>query len=495
MGCGVSLINVLVDVSLPGEMAEEHNGRFFSTYRLGEKLGEGAFGQVRVCTHLDTEQEYAVKIMDVRRDGKDGRIDQEILRETRLEAYLFRQVQDRSHVVVLYESFLESPGLFYIVMERCRCSLMDRLGDMPKMSESEIVRIFSEMLKGIAAVHEVPIVHRDIKPDNYLWGGENSRTVKLADFGLAAKMPKRGLLSGVSGTVPYMSPEMIAEIGYDMKTDVWSFGATVYVILFGDCPYSPPEKTLAAVKKAILVGQPAPSFVRADSKVKKYGHPSKQAVEFNRYLLKRDTRERCTAKEALNHPIFKQDFTLRNPVVEIETANVRTITKNFKRKVDPTVQRHLDDVLKRLQAAGPAMPGRQRSKHGFTEAPAPVAAGHRGGQLKFATAMSTRRPEEARIVQSPHKHGRGRSNTHSGVITELMAEIGEEGEDELLDVKEPKAAKKQKDTRQAEMSNLVPLPNQPEPEPGDARPKRVNPALNRGRAGKVVRTASEGTLK
>ncbi|CAJ1436548.1 unnamed protein product [Effrenium voratum] len=245
MGCGCSLgvIRIWPNARLPP--------RFFQNFKLGKKLGEGAFGQVRLTTRISTGATYAVKIMDVRRSGDVAQLHHTLGREARSESQLLGEVSGHPHVVALYETYLETPGLFYMIMQRCFGSLMDSLCDMPKLAECKLRRMFRQMLSGIGACHDARIVHRDIKLDNFLYGGEDQETIKLSDFGLAAKIPSSGYLKGVSGTAPYMSPEMLAKKSYSTQTDVWSFASTVYVILYGDVPYSPSQPSPAAVKKAL----------------------------------------------------------------------------------------------------------------------------------------------------------------------------------------------------------------------------------------------------
>lgn len=429
MGCGCSLLGP-DETTLVGKI-EGENGRFFRTYKLGNKLGEGAFGQVRMCTRIGSGQEYAVKIMDVRRNGRDSNLDPAILKDARDEAHLLSTLAGHSHIVMLYESFLEQPGLFYMVMELCSCSLMDRLCDMPKLSEVDMSTMFREMLLGIDACHQVKIIHRDIKLDNFLYGGHNNKSIKLADFGLAVKLPRRGYMKGVSGTAPYMSPEMLAEIGYDTQTDVWSLAATAYIILYGDCPYSPKEATAAAVKKAILTADPPPTWTRPEKTAKQYSQPPKRAEEFCRYLLKRNPHERPTAQQALQHKFIQlkaSQFDAGTVMMDTPVAVTRSFNNKFKKhRLNPTVQRNLDEVLKRLEAAGPTLPanadeGRDRSEHHcFTEAPRiqqPTASQQLGNFKKpdkiSCTALTPKKAQEMRIVRDKTK----RLNTHSGVLSE-----------------------------------------------------------------------------
>eukprot|EP00930_Biecheleria_cincta_P057353 TRINITY_DN4330_c0_g1_i1.p1 TRINITY_DN4330_c0_g1~~TRINITY_DN4330_c0_g1_i1.p1 ORF type:complete len:524 (-),score=100.15 TRINITY_DN4330_c0_g1_i1:81-1652(-) len=392
-------------------------GKFFKNYKLGEKLGEGAFGQVRSASKIGCDTEYAVKIIDCRKDGRDNNIDHPILRDARQEVRLLGAIpQDNVNVVSLFDSFMEAPGLFYMVMERCYGSLTDRLCDMPKLREVDLSIMFRQMLLGIVACHEMCIVHRDIKLDNFLYGGEGRQTVKLADFGLATELgSKADLLRGISGTAPYMSPEMLGQQGYNEQTDIWSFAASVYIILFGDCPYSPEEPTPAAVKQAIINASPPPTWARDLKLAKLYNQPPQRAVEFCKYLLQRVPTERPTGAEALDHDFLSPDLVTSDEVVETPVDAVRNLTTRFNKKRDPTVQRNLDEILQRLNAArshfgslSSLSEGRDETKVNNSEDSGNRTSGAAG------VAGLQERSGESRIVTT----GQQRVWTHSGVLME-----------------------------------------------------------------------------
>jgi serine/threonine protein kinase len=147
------------------------------------------------------------------------------------------------------------------------------------------------------------VIHRDIKPDNFLVGGQDGHTVKLIDFGLSVMVPKLGKVSGVFGTPPYMCPEMINKEYYDTKADVWSLGVMVYVFLFGTFPYDCKEPSSSAMKQAIVTGVP-PSFLpslKLDDSRNGYLR-TKHAVQLVKALLDRNPMSRVSAKEALRQP-------------------------------------------------------------------------------------------------------------------------------------------------------------------------------------------------
>merc|ERR1719428_1666918 len=98
--------------------------------------------------------------------------------------------------------------------------------------------LVQQMFLAVSEVHALKMLHRDVKPDNFLVGP--GATVKLCDFGFARRFPSGpACVRGVFGTAPFMSPEMIMGLEYGAPTDVWSLGVVLYVLLCGEFPYMP----------------------------------------------------------------------------------------------------------------------------------------------------------------------------------------------------------------------------------------------------------------
>jgi len=153
------------------------------------------------------------------------------------------------------------------------------------------------MLSAIAACHAVGIVHRDVKPDNFLAAPRAAGlTLKLCDFGLAAVSDAQELrLQGVFGTSPFIAPEMLAGTPYSGKVDVWGLGVVAYVLLFGAWPYTATVMTGQAMQAAIRLGTPPPRF-RTRPGVPAVSRPCSEWVQA---LLRREVASRPSAKAAL----------------------------------------------------------------------------------------------------------------------------------------------------------------------------------------------------
>jgi len=304
MGCVLSSSSDLPDVA-------SRSSSFHSENFVAEKLGSGAFASVYAVSKAeDEEPRYAAKVMSLREDdrGEAKLTEQMVTRELQI----MKKVAGTGSmfVVHLVESFREG-HFVYIVMEKCDETLIGALRGAPALTEDFYRPIFRGMLQGLAAIHAAGVVHRDVKPDNFMCSGSGEgRVVKLCDFGLAKLITRadRNELSGINGTAPFMAPEMLNESRYNAKVDTWSLGVIVYLLLFGHFPYMPRTWTAEEMKRAIRVNRPAPTFVPRARGVEDEtvaGAVSLAAEDLAAALLCRSPRDRVTAEEALELEYFE----------------------------------------------------------------------------------------------------------------------------------------------------------------------------------------------
>lgn len=261
-------------------------------YKLGQKIGVGSFAQVHVATTTNkitsatSTTEVAVKIRHLypEADMKSGDFGK-VLKSSLHEVNLWKAVGAHRNCVRLLESCFDD-HLAYMVMEKCDSTLFAHLRSVQDIDEAYLGMVFQQILSGIAHIHSVGVVHRDIKPDNFLVGGRKGKIVKICDFGLSDRMPTTGFLQGVVGTAPYMPPEMLATSWCNEKADIWSFGVVAHLLLIGSFPYNARDGSSRMMKKAILKGRP-PNCCR--------DWLTSRAMSFLQLLLERDPEQRPTA--------------------------------------------------------------------------------------------------------------------------------------------------------------------------------------------------------
>ncbi|TDC78539.1 serine/threonine-protein kinase [Streptomyces hainanensis] len=211
-------------------------------YQLLELIGRGGMGEVWRARDEALDRRVAVKCLK----PLGGRQDEEpflrVLRERfRREARVAASLQHRGVTVV--HDFGESDGVLYLVMEllegRNLSELLTERGG--PLSVPEIADVADQVAAALAYTHGQGIIHRDLKPANVMRLTDG--TVKICDFGIARIAQDIGLTSKLTsagmamGTPHYMSPEQIAGVGVDHRSDLYSLGCVLYEIATGAPPF------------------------------------------------------------------------------------------------------------------------------------------------------------------------------------------------------------------------------------------------------------------
>ena len=211
----------------PGVVLNEH-------YRLVRSVGTGNFGEVFLATDLHLDHPVAVKVLrlDRVRDCDTA------LRLFESEAKLAVNI-DHPNVVRILD--LDRHREFhFLVMEYLDGSdLSVLLKEVKRLPLAVALRITSDSLCGLGALHQKSIVHRDLKPQNILIRRDDNR-VKLSDFGLAKSLEIPGSLTGgaVVGTPCYMAPELWTGNPATPASDVFAMGVTLFECLMGEVPWN-----------------------------------------------------------------------------------------------------------------------------------------------------------------------------------------------------------------------------------------------------------------
>jgi serine/threonine protein kinase len=300
-----------------------------------------------------------VKILDLRDKEKPGEASRSLQKAAYNEANVWKLLGNNPYCVRLFDLFY-SAEFCYMVMEKCACGLLQYFEAKEIFNERFLASVLGEMITGIAHCHSVKVVHRDVKPDNFLVGGERGETIKLGDFGLSMAMPKQGKLTGVYGTAPFMCPEMLGGRAYDTKADVWSLGVIAYVLLFGNFPYMPKEQSSKGMKQAILEGAVPPKYEPAQKASGQYR--SESIVAFTRSLLDREPEHRPEAAECLNTTFVMQALN-GDHAAGVELPSLRQML-HMSKKVgafevrDPSRETSIDGLLcdKQMKRHGVPLP-------------------------------------------------------------------------------------------------------------------------------------------
>jgi serine/threonine protein kinase len=226
-------------------------------YRLEESLGEGGMGLVFRAVRAEDGREVALKVLKIELAG-----DLVFQHRFRQEARAAAEVHD-PHLVPIIEA-AEADGRHYLAVDYVPGgSLGDRITESKTLGIAELVQVISEVAAGLDALHGAGIVHRDIKPQNILFGADG--TAMLTDFGLA-KGPAYTVLTKpgqVMGTLDYLAPELIRGEPATPLTDVYALGCLAFECAVGKAPFA--DKGLFEVGLAHLEEPPPnPSVERPE---------------------------------------------------------------------------------------------------------------------------------------------------------------------------------------------------------------------------------------
>ncbi|KAM7524074.1 hypothetical protein LguiA_013976 [Lonicera macranthoides] len=303
---------------------------FDKKYTIGKLLGHGQFGYTYVATDKISGDRVAVKKID-----KNKMILPIAVEDVKREVQILQALSGHENVVQFYNAF-DDDSYVYIVMELCEGGeLLDRIlaKKDSRYTEKDAARVVRQMLKVAAECHLHGLVHRDMKPENFLFKSKKEDSpLKATDFGLSDFIKPDFTFVGIGinrnvqklyswygleeqtrtiidsaamagrkfhdivGSAYYVAPEVLKRKS-GPESDVWSIGVITYILLCGRRPFW--DKTEDGIFKEVLRNKP-------DFRRKPWPSISISAKDFVKKLLVKDPRARLTAAQALSHPWVRE---------------------------------------------------------------------------------------------------------------------------------------------------------------------------------------------
>jgi calcium-dependent protein kinase len=256
-------------------------------YEISDRiLGEGLSGGVRLAVRRDLpSQRVAVKSLSMANVSTRKR--ENILSEVAIHLCM-----DHPHVAQLHEVY-ECGDTLELAMECLEGGeLFDRVKKMGRLNEEESANVTRQLLLAINYMHSQGIAHRDLKLENIMFVSDDSKHLKLIDFGFSKlRRSHDQKMKTDCGTLSYLAPEVL-EREYTNQCDIWSIGVIVYILLSGTMPfYGSDEEQIKKIKHG--------SYAMKADRWKRISH---EAHAFVQALMKTDPKERLTAQQALRHP-------------------------------------------------------------------------------------------------------------------------------------------------------------------------------------------------
>lgn len=289
-------------------------------WQQGRFIGGGSFGSVYAAVNMDTGSVMAVKEMRM----QDSNSMKQVLKAIRDEMTVLEMLKHPN--IVHYYGVEVHRDRVFIFMEYCQGGSLARLLEYGRIEDEKVVQVYTmQMLEGLAYLHHMGIVHRDVKPENILL--DHLGVIKFVDFGAAKVIANQGRTRQASagtasisreggktkvgsmiGTPMYMSPEVItgANKGRQSSIDIWSLGCCVLEMATGRRPWANLDNEWAImyhIAAGHLPQLPSPDQLS----------PAGQA--FLMRTLQRDPRNRPTAVDLLDDPwIMKIQLSTLGPL-------------------------------------------------------------------------------------------------------------------------------------------------------------------------------------
>lgn len=241
-----ALARALMDSNTPTEGLENFDDWTIDLRRLnmGDAFAQGAFGKLYRGTY--NGEDVAIKILE-RPENDLGRAQ---LMETQFQQEVMMLATLKHPNIVRFIGACRKPMLWCIVTEYAKGGSVRQF--LTRRSNRSVplklaVKQALDVARGMAYVHGLGLIHRDLKSDNLLIFADKS--IKIADFGVARIEVQTEGMTPETGTYRWMAPEMIQHRPYTQKVDVYSFGIVLWELITGMLPF----QNMTAVQAAFAV--------------------------------------------------------------------------------------------------------------------------------------------------------------------------------------------------------------------------------------------------
>ena len=306
-------------------------------YNIGERLGQGKFGEVYEATAKDSNEKRAIKILNkekVRNAYKNKYFEEPgeeemapyikcFYNEVKNMEIALGENQDNENAVKMYEYF-DNENEFAIVMECCDTNLLNYLNNIKEEEKLTILNQLNKTIKIMVEDNDIKFI--DLRLENILIKFVNKEKtqyiIKLKltdDIGLMKQFKNLVMSTTDSKNILADPPEILNGEDYNPKSDLWSLGIIIYVLYFHEYPF-----------KGSSINELLENIKQGENKLKKTGNSDLDNLIIN--LLKENLKDRMNWNQYFNHPFFvkkkygSEDFRVFYEIDEEPIGNTEYAT-------------------------------------------------------------------------------------------------------------------------------------------------------------------------
>ena len=290
-------------------------------YTIESKIGKGAFSEVFLVKKNGSDKLYASK-----RILKEALLNKKIKQYFNNELHILKSM-DHPNIIKLYET-KETFNCYFLIFDYCNggtlsnCLQKYKIMNKKPFPEDLVQYFMRQIVNGLRYLHNMKILHRDIKLDNILINFKSNEDftnlnyfnsqIKIIDLGFARYLENDTLAESILGSPMYMDPQILKKMmkidnnnsfGYDQKADIWSLGTICYEMLIGTPPYN--AHTYNDLMKKINYG---------DYKIPNNIKLSKEVISFINGMLQYNPNSRLDINALANHDFIIKDCKNFHPI-------------------------------------------------------------------------------------------------------------------------------------------------------------------------------------